>query len=53
MVRKRVKEWVTKFDRKAGVRDAGRRRLAASFHNFEQLNDWGEIVEDAEYQGRR
>ena len=53
MVRKKGKAGVTKFDRKAGVRDAGRRRLAASFHNFEQLNDWGEIVEDAEYQGRK
>ena len=52
MVRKKG-NGVTKFDRKAGVRDAGRRRLAASFHNFEQLNDWGEIVEDAEYQGRK
>ena len=27
--------------------------LAASFHNFEQLNDWGEIVEDAIIQGRK
>ena len=53
MVRKKGRAGVTKFDRKAGVRDAGKRRLAASFHNFEQLNDWGEIVEDAEYQGRK
>ena len=53
MVRKKGRAGVTKFDRKAGVRDAGKRRLAASFHNFEKLNDWGEIVEDAEYQGRK